>query len=335
MAERIDRETLADAVAGVDTWAALLRRLGLKANGASRRRVQREVAALGLDTGHFTRVSPWRKFSDADIAAAAASASSLREVALALGATPASGTMSHLSQRMAKAGLDTRHFSGMQRQAPELPFTQEELATAAAGATSVRCMARRLGIPDDGRSRAALLRMVRAQGIDTSHFRHHRVQLDEEALRRAVPEAAGYAEVMRALGLDVTYANHRRVQRAVIRLGLDTGHFTRRSWRRATAPTPRPPVADTVLVVLPPGAARRNRDRLHHALQERGVPYRCAECGNTGSWRGRPITLQIDHISGDWHDNRQRNLRYLCPNCHALTATWCRRKPSRQSASAA
>jgi hypothetical protein len=35
------------------------------------------------------------------------------------------------------------------------------------------------------------------------------------------------------------------------------------------------------------------------------------------------MTLQIDHINGDWHDNRLENLRYLCPNCHALTETWC------------
>ncbi|MFF9677602.1 HNH endonuclease [Streptomyces eurythermus] len=36
--------------------------------------------------------------------------------------------------------------------------------------------------------------------------------------------------------------------------------------------------------------------------------------------------MQIDHINGDWRDNRRENLRYLCPNCHALTETWCRQK---------
>ncbi|MGX1270242.1 hypothetical protein RKD18_003436 [Streptomyces phaeoluteigriseus] len=31
-------------------------------------------------------------------------------------------------------------------------------------------------------------------------------------------------------------------------------------------------------------------------------------------------------VNGNWRDNRRENLRYMCPNCHATTETWCRRK---------
>lgn len=173
-------------------------------------------------------------------------------------------------------------------------------------------------------------RRIAAAGIDISHFRNRRLAIDEKALRAAVAESASYADVMRVLGLTVDDTNHRRVRRAAAQLGLDTSHFRRRAWGTVRVPEPRP-AAPNVLVVLPQGSPRVNRARLHRALQEIGVPYACARCGNTGEWLGEPITLPIDHISGDWLDNRSENLRYLCPNYHALTDTWCRnRRPGIQ-----
>lgn len=49
----------------------------------------------------------------------------------------------------------------------------------------------------------------------------------------------------------------------------------------------------------------------------------CQECG----WNKiHPITglvpLTIDHIDGDYRNNKEENLRLLCPNCHSLTPTY-------------
>ncbi len=62
-----------------------------------------------------------------------------------------------------------------------------------------------------------------------------------------------------------------------------------------------------------------------------GAPKRCALCDNDGIWHGRPIPLEVDHIDGDWRNNRVENLRLLCPNCHSVTDTYRGRGKGRAS----
>ncbi|GAA3395214.1 HNH endonuclease signature motif containing protein [Streptomyces roseoviridis] len=324
------KERLSSAVAESRGWADLMRRLGVAESGGRRRTLQSKVAEYGIDTSHFKQRSPWRKYTDSAIAEAVATSTTLREVVQKLGVPPATGTLSHIRRRIEAARIDVSHFPGLNRSTTDLPFTTDELRTAAASAHSVREMARLLGVAEDSRTRAALRHMLHERGVNIAHFTYRRADVPDDRLRAAVAGATSFADVMRALGLPLSDQNHRRVRRWVARLGLDTSHFKRRTWGSVRAVAPRS-IAGAVFRIRPEGSTRENRDRLHRALAEVGVPYRCVECGNEGAWRGRHITLHIDHINGDWLDNRRENLRYLCPNCHAATDTWCRGGASRQA----
>lgn len=67
----------------------------------------------------------------------------------------------------------------------------------------------------------------------------------------------------------------------------------------------------------------RQRDRI---LLEQD--NQCAACGIPPVWNGKPLTFQLDHLSGDRADNSRPNLRLICPNCHVQTPTWGARNAS-------
>lgn len=56
------------------------------------------------------------------------------------------------------------------------------------------------------------------------------------------------------------------------------------------------------------------------------IEYKCIKCENSGIWEGKKLFLQLDHINGIRNDNRIENLRFLCPNCHSQTETFCNKK---------
>lgn len=49
--------------------------------------------------------------------------------------------------------------------------------------------------------------------------------------------------------------------------------------------------------------------------------YFCEEC-HLNTWLGKPITLEHHHINGNKKDNREKNLKILCPNCHSQTSNY-------------
>jgi Zn finger protein HypA/HybF involved in hydrogenase expression len=66
-------------------------------------------------------------------------------------------------------------------------------------------------------------------------------------------------------------------------------------------------------------------------IKENRLEYKCDCCGNNGEWLGKKLVLQLDHINGINNDHRIENLRFLCPNCHSQTDTFCTRQPRAKS----
>ncbi len=142
----------------------------------------------------------------------------------------------------------------------------------------------------------------------------------DEDLAKAVEDSFSYRNVLRLLGIKLAGGSQSHIKRRIEKLGLDVSHFTGQGHNRGKRSNNRMS-ADQTLIFDADRTTRQSYKRLHRSLQEIGREYRCEICSNDGIWMGDKITLQIDHIDGDWKNNLRENLRYLCPNCHWQTST--------------
>ncbi|WP_330477783.1 HNH endonuclease [Streptomyces platensis] len=177
--------------------------------------------------------------------------------------------------------------------------------------------------------RRHLFRRFEHFGIDVSHFKPvtrratHLRRPSRDDLQKAVSASSSIAAALRYLERPDNSRGRALFHQWVADHGIDTSHFLGQAHMRGKPGTT--PVKGPELILVKHCGKRRTRTvMLRRALRQVGVPEGCAECGTGPAWHGKPITLEIDHINGDWRDDRQENLRFLCPNCHAVTDTWCR-----------
>ncbi|MET9917789.1 HNH endonuclease [Streptomyces sp. NPDC006435] len=212
-------------------------------------------------------------------------------------------------------------------------YTRVRLEEAAAQCSSLDEVIAFFGTRPYDHLRRYLARRFAHFGIDISHFRpHDRLpRPTAEELRAAVAESVSIAGLLRRLGRPDNGRHRALLRQWLTDENVSTAHFLGQAHQRGR-PGLVPPRRHEGILVKHDGKYRTKTTLLRRALREIGVPEECAECGTGPEWFGKPMTLEVDHINGDWSDDRPANLRLLCPNCHASTDTWCRGGRGRQIA---
>ena len=289
-----------------------------------------------------------RSWTDEQLIAAVQESATIADVLSRLGLAHGGGSLIAVRRRMLELGLDRPDLLRLARsdawaadpddavaQAPiRGRWTEDELRMAVVASTSMRQVMEYLGYGGSGGAWTAAKAQILALGLDTSHFgrpgrrltpwpeppRPRRTWSDDD-LRQAVASSKSIAGVIRALGLKVGGSVYTLMHARIDALDLDTSHFTGQAWSRGRSVTTRPgrPLAD----ILVAQSDYRTTSMLRKRLIKEGLkPAYCEICG-LDEWRGKPLSLQLDHINGARTDNRLENLRIVCPNCHSQTDTWC------------
>lgn len=142
----------------------------------------------------------------------------------------------------------------------------------------------------------------------------------EEELRTAVSNSLSMAEVIRNLGLRAAGQNFPSIRRQISLFNIDISHLTGVKGV-LSAILKRRTLKDEEIFCENSRVVWKIR---RYYLKLNNVPYICVLCGNSGIHNNKPLTLQVDHINGVHNDNREDNLRWLCPNCHSQTPTYAK-----------
>jgi len=137
--------------------------------------------------------------------------------------------------------------------------------------------------------------------------------------KKTIENSINLLDVCRNLGLSIGYGNRKTIKKYIDIYQIDISHF-----HIPIVKTYNKLNIDEILVEK---STFKDTTKLKNKLYKIGLKQRmCEICGQDENWRGKKISLILDHINGINDDNRLINLQIVCPNCNASLDTFCRGK---------
>lgn len=144
----------------------------------------------------------------------------------------------------------------------------------------------------------------------------------EQEFIDAVKSSISFVEVAKKLGYTTYGSNIKTINKYIKSLNLDTSHFLTKKEQLQLARQKKIKISYEELFCVN-DIDRKNIKKI--IIRDNLIPYQCKICSIT-EWNGQKLSLHLDHINGINNDNELNNLRFLCPNCHSLTESYCGKK---------
>lgn len=130
--------------------------------------------------------------------------------------------------------------------------------------------------------------------------------------KQIVQDSSSFAEIEQKLGYK-SYSGSvsQKIKERIATLNLDISHFASKSKPKRTQ--------ENVFIERSTASQRTLR---RYYVDGAYTEYKCSICGQLPFWNNKELTLILDHINGNNHDDRLENLRWVCPNCNQQLDTF-------------
>ena len=151
-------------------------------------------------------------------------------------------------------------------------------------------------------------------------------QFTPSELQKLLDESNSYSDLLRKIDMNPKGDNPKTLKKIIAELNLDETKLKLnrsnlyRNNAKVTHKKVKIPIEDIIMNNKYPNY--QTSSLLKRLIQEGYKEYKCERCGLT-EWQEEPIPLQLHHKDGVHTNNLLNNLEVLCPNCHALTDTYC------------
>ena len=129
------------------------------------------------------------------------------------------------------------------------------------------------------------------------------VKYTKEVLESVVKDSKSITEIIRKLGKKFSGGLHGHLTRKIKKFDINVSHFSRNGCNKGKIPINKRCWRE--ILIEKNSGFKEKASRLRKALMESGREYKCEECGIIPIWNNKP-----------------KNLRFLCPNCHSQTSTF-------------
>lgn len=150
------------------------------------------------------------------------------------------------------------------------------------------------------------------------------IEYTKQNLAKAVRESKTYNEVLVKFNRNSSSDSYKSLKNKIKEWEIDVSHFlSKKQFIEKQYAEGKLLKKTNDEIFIENSKASRNIVK-KRILKENLIDYICIECGQDEFWRGKKISLILDHINGFRDDNRLENLRFLCPNCNSSLDTHCK-----------